>query len=70
MVFAANAVESGPNTFEAFLQKAKSGASPSGSSAAPSATTSGRVNAATNMQVGRGAGLASVLVGLVLGVWL
>lgn len=71
MVFAANAVESGANNFEAFQAKAKSSATTaSGTSPSSSATASGSVNAAVGVRVGREAGFATALFGVVLGLWL
>ncbi len=69
MVFAANAVESGANNFEAFLARAKQPtASASATSASVSASAAGRGNAAVDWRVGRGAGLTA-LCGVVLGLW-
>jgi len=65
MVFSANAVESGPNNFEAFQAKAESLASPSSGASSPSNTTS---FATTNAMVNRGAGVAVAMavMGMVL----
>jgi len=67
MVFAVNAVESGPNNFEAFLAKAKGlavGGSSSGSASSPSPTsgTAGNINGVGRVDVGSGLGMLGVLI--------
>ncbi|KAI0053358.1 hypothetical protein FA95DRAFT_1531048 [Auriscalpium vulgare] len=66
MVFAANAIESGPNTFEAFEARAKQI-----NGTAASNSTSGSTNGAVRLNnVNRDAGVALALVGLTLGLML
>ena len=68
MVFAVNAVESGPNNFEAFqaLAKQLNGTSTT-SSASPSASDA---NAAMSLSVNRGAGVVVSIVALLFGLML
>ena len=66
MVFAANAVESGSNTFEAFVSLAKqlNGTSSSGSN------TTSSTSGTSAIHVSRGAGVAVTAVALVFGLFL
>ena len=66
MVFAANAVESGSNTFEAFVSLAKqlNGTSSSGSN------TTSSTSGTSAIHVTRGAGVAVTAVALVFGLFL
>jgi len=69
MVFAVNAVESGPNNFEAFVSNAKNSATSSGSSPpSPSSSSSSgtanvsNINGVRRISVGSGAGIIGVFV--------
>ncbi|TCD70574.1 hypothetical protein EIP91_002604 [Steccherinum ochraceum] len=68
MVFAANAVESSPNTFEAFQAKAKSLASPSSASSSGAPAPSQTASSATGVVVARGASVvvAMAVMGMML----
>ncbi|CAL1703500.1 unnamed protein product [Somion occarium] len=61
MVFAANAIESGPNNFEAFQAKAKQSAPGDANSTLPA-------NAAGRLQVNHNAGVVITVLGLFLGL--
>jgi len=75
MVFSANAVESGPNNFDAFQAAAKqqngtTSSSSSTTASSSSSTTKSNANGAIMTQINRGAGIAVALVGVAFGLLL